>query len=116
MDSELGTQGSGFGRCLEEGLPDDRKKTLFEDAIRNNEKLQPMIQQHRIMQSTVARMTGVAITDIEFTGFYDFVVNQAKEIDNLELKAKRQKSLMAGGLRGVLSLPSFPLPLLALPC
>ena len=33
--------------------------------------------------------------DIEFTGFYDFVVNQAKEIDNLELKAKRQKSLIA---------------------
>ena len=54
-----------------------------------------MIQQHRIVQSTVARMTGVAITEIEFVGFHDFVVNQAKEIDNLEFKAKKLKSLTA---------------------
>jgi len=81
--------------ALGTGLQDSRKKTLFEDAIRNNEKLQPMIQQHRIVQSTVARMTGVAITEIEFVGFHDFIVNQAKEIDNLEFKAKKLKALTA---------------------
>ena len=48
-----------------------------------------------MVQSTVARMTGVTNTDIEFVGFCDFIVNQAKETDNLEFKAKKHKALVA---------------------
>jgi len=81
--------------ALGTALPDSQKKTLFEDAIRSNEKLQPQIQQHRVVQSTVARMTGTTNTDIEFAGFCEFVLNQAKETDNLEFKAKKHKALVA---------------------
>ena len=69
------------------------KKTLFEDAIRSHEKLQPQIQQSRVMQETVARMTGATSADMGFNVFHEFVLNQAKEIDNAEAKTKVCKAL-----------------------
>jgi len=74
-------------------LPDGPKKTLFEDAIRSHEKLQPQIQQARVMQSTVARLTGATSADMGFNVFYEFVLNQAKEMDNAEAKTKVCKAL-----------------------
>ena len=50
-------------------LPDGPKKTLFENAIRSHEKLQPQNQQARVMQSTVARLTGATSADMGFGVF-----------------------------------------------
>jgi len=74
-------------------LPDGPKKTSFEDAIRSHEKLQPQIQQARVMQSTVARLTGATSADMGFNVFCEFVLNQAKEMDNAEAKTKVRKAL-----------------------
>ena len=78
---------------MDAALPEAAKKTLFEDAIRSHEKLQPQIQQSRVTQETVARMTGATSVDMEFDLFCELVVNQAKEIDNADAKKKVCKAL-----------------------
>ena len=93
MDFVLRPQASGLRRCHECCTSKCAKETLFEDAIRSHEKLQPQIQQSRVTQETVARMTGATSTDMGFDIFYDFVLNQAKEIDNAEAKKKVHKAL-----------------------
>ena len=45
------------------------------------------------MQSTVARLTGATSADMEFNVFCEFVLNQAKEMDNAEAKTKVRKAL-----------------------
>ena len=45
------------------------------------------------MQSTVARLTGATSADMGFNVFYEFVLNQAKEMDNAEAKTKVCKAL-----------------------
>ena len=52
--------------AMNAALPSAQKKTLFEDAIRSHEKLQPQIQQSRVKQETVARTTGSTSTDMGF--------------------------------------------------
>ena len=55
--------------AMNAALPSAQKKTLFEDAIRSHEKLQPAIQQSRVMQETIARMTGASSADMGFDAF-----------------------------------------------
>jgi len=55
--------------AMNAALPNAQKKTLFEDAIRSHDKLQPQIQQSRVTQETVARMTGATSTDMGFDFF-----------------------------------------------
>ena len=93
MDFELEPQALGLEDAMGAALPDGPKKTLFKDAIRSHEKLQPQIQQARVMQSTVARLTGATSADMWFDVFYEFVLNQAKEMDNAEAKTKVCKAL-----------------------
>ena len=79
--------------AMNAALPSAQKTTLFEDAIRSHEKLQPAIQQSRVTQETIARMTGATSADMGFDAFCEFVLNLAKEIDNAEAKKKVHKAL-----------------------
>jgi len=74
--------------AMNAALPDAQKKTLFEDAIRSHEKLQPAIQQSRGVQETNARTTGATSADMGFDAFVSLSLIKLRKLTMQRLRRR----------------------------